>query len=222
MFLAVIAENRENIRIKKEKTVVKNLDKIFKATLKISNQKGFQAMSMRDLCQETGISLGALYAYFPSKDDLLSMLMTQGRDAVERVLDSETKQFDDPWGKLKAFIRAHVYLSEIMRPWFYFFFMEAKNLNPTERKKAIEGDLATEMKLEATLEEGQKLGQFEKRDIVLTAEMIKGLFANWYIKRSKFRSRNISVDQYVDFMIEFMEDYLGVKNRFGRVSEEKI
>ncbi|MBW1985367.1 MAG: helix-turn-helix transcriptional regulator, partial [Deltaproteobacteria bacterium] len=67
----VFDQNRQTIRVKKEKTVIKNLDKIFVATLKISNKKGFHNMSMRDLSLETGLSLGALYAYFASKDELL-------------------------------------------------------------------------------------------------------------------------------------------------------
>ena len=37
---------------------VKNLVKIFKATLKLANRKGFHAMSLRDLCAESGMSMG--------------------------------------------------------------------------------------------------------------------------------------------------------------------
>ena len=54
-----LAENRKTIRVKKEKTVVKNLERIFDATLRISNEKGFQAMSIRDLGRAAG-DLGAL------------------------------------------------------------------------------------------------------------------------------------------------------------------
>ncbi len=222
IFLEIIAENRESIRIKKEKTVIKNLDKIFKAALKISNKKGFQAMSMRDLRQETGISLGALYAYFTSKDDLLTMLQSQGREIASRIIDEEILKYDNPLDKIKALIRTHVFLSEIMQPWFYFSFMEAKNLNRKEKEKAIEGDLATETLLESILEQGQQQGAFVERDVVLTAEMIKALFANWYLKRSKFRTRGVSVDKYADFVIEFVEDYLGVETDVSTGLKEKV
>lgn len=210
IFLEMINGNRDSIRIKKEKTVVKNLDKIFRAALKISNKKGFQAMSMRDLREETGISLGSLYAYFTSKDELLGMLQIQGREIAGRIINQEVEKADNPWEQLKTLVRIHIYLSEIMQPWFYFSFMEAKNLNPKEKKKAIESDLDTENLIESILARGQGSGQFADRNIVLTAETMKALFANWYLKRSKFRTRSISVDQYVDFVIEFVEDYLGV------------
>jgi DNA-binding transcriptional regulator YbjK len=80
------AENPETKRIKKEKTAVKNLDTIFGAVLKISNKKGFKSMSMRDLSQECRLSMGALYNYFSSKDELLEMLQHQRRSITGKIL----------------------------------------------------------------------------------------------------------------------------------------
>lgn len=70
--------NRENIRIKKEGVAVKNLVKIFNAALTISNAKGFSAMSLRELSAEAGLSMGALYTYFTSKEELLDMIQPCG------------------------------------------------------------------------------------------------------------------------------------------------
>ncbi|MCM2283179.1 MAG: TetR/AcrR family transcriptional regulator [Desulfobacula sp.] len=206
-YLETLSENRESIQIKKEKTIIKNLEKIFKATLKISNQKGFQAMTMRDLSQEAGISLGALYAYFKSKDDLLGMLQNQRRAFIRRALENEMEKEATTAFKLRAMIRTHLFLSELMQPWFYFSFMEAKNLNPEERKKAIDSDLWTERLLEGLLVQGREEKVFLDRDAGLTAEAIKAMLQDWYLKRSKFR--NVSVDQYAGFVIELVETYLG-------------
>lgn len=210
-FLETLSENRESIQIKKEKTIIKNLEKIFKATLKISNQKGFQAMTMRDLSQEAGISLGALYAYFKSKDDLLGMLQNQRRAFIRRALETEMEKEENALLKLRAMIRTHLFLSELMQPWFYFSFMEAKNLNPEERKKAIDSDLWTERLLERLLVQGREEKVFLDRDAGLTAEAIKAMLQDWYLKRSKFR--NVSVDQYAGFVIELVETYLGTATK---------
>lgn len=210
-YIETLSENRESIQIKKEKTIIKNLEKIFKATLKISNQKGFQAMTMRDLSQESGISLGALYAYFKNKEDLLAMLQNQRRAFIRRALENEIEKQEDTAQKLWAMIRTHLFLSEMMQPWFYFSFMEAKNLNLDERKKAIDSDLWTEKFLEKLLVQGREENVFNNRDAGLTAEAIKALLQDWYLKRSKFR--NVSVDGYSDFVIEFVETYLGVETK---------
>ena len=114
------ADNRNTIRVKKEGTVVKNLERIFDATLKISNKKGFQAMSMRDLSKETKLSMGALYAYFSSKEELLEMLQHQHRTITIRILETYIHAQKDALAKHDVAIRTHLYLSEIMQPWFYF------------------------------------------------------------------------------------------------------
>lgn len=201
----VFDQNRETIRVKKEKTVIKNLDKIFAATLKISNKRGFQTMSMRDLSLETGLSLGALYAYFSSKDDLLEILQQQGRTITSRVLEKGIENETHPLAKLRAFVKTYLYLCEAMYAWFYFSYMEARNLTKAEREKAIYSDLMVEDKLIGVLKQGEEQGIFKSNNHHLSAGAINAMIQDWYLKRWKHTKLNVSVDQYADFLLEFIE-----------------
>jgi AcrR family transcriptional regulator len=202
-----LAENRKTIRVKKEKTVVKNLERIFDATLRISNEKGFQAMSIRDLGRAAGLSTGALYAYFSSKEELLEMLQRQGRSITQRILVERIDSESDPLAKLRTAIRTHLYLSEAMQPWFYFSFMETKNLPDSEREKAIGSELYTEKIFMDILKQGQDEGVFVPRDLQLAASMIKAKLQDWYLKRWKYAKRNVSVDHYAGFLLEVVETF---------------
>ncbi|MBW2483661.1 MAG: TetR/AcrR family transcriptional regulator [Deltaproteobacteria bacterium] len=204
----VFVENRDSIRVKKENTVVKNLERIFSATLKISNKKGFQAMSMRDLGRETKMSMGALYSYFSSKEDLLAMLQHQRRTITRRILEGSIEDESDPAAKLRAAILTHLYLSEVMQPWFYFSYMEAKNLSKREQELAVASELYTEKLFADILKQGQSRGCFLPRDSQLTASIIKAMLQDWYLKRSKYRKRNLSVDQYAKFLLQFLEAFI--------------
>ena len=204
----VFAKNRNSIRVRKENTVVKNLERIFSATLKISNKKGFQAMSMRDLGRETQLSMGGLYSYFTSKEDLLAMLQDQRRTITKRILEARIEKESDPAAKLRAAILAHLYLSEAMQPWFYFSYMEAKNLSGREQEMAVASELYTEKLFADILKQGQAWGCFIPRDSQLTASIIKAMLQDWYLKRSKYRKRNISVDQYARFILQFVEAFI--------------
>ena len=204
----VFVENRDSIRVKKENTVVKNLERIFSATLKISNKKGFQAMSMRDLGRETKMSMGALYSYFSSKEDLLAMLQHQRRTITRRILEGSIEDESDPAAKLRAAILTHLYLSEVMQPWFYFSYMEAKNLSKREQELAVASELYTEKLFANILKQGQSRGCFLPRDPQLTASIIKAMLQDWYLKRSKYRKRNLSVDQYAKFLLQFLEAFI--------------
>jgi len=204
----VYQENRSSIRVKKENKVVKNLERIFSATLKISNRKGFQAMSMRDLSREANLSMGALYSYFASKEELVAMLQNQRRTVTRRILDEHIAQESKPAARLRAAILTHLYLSEAMQPWFYFSYMEAKNLSQKEQDLAVASELYTEKRLADILEQGQIQGAFELRDAQLTASVIKAMVQDWYLKRRKYAKRGVTVDQYARFVLQFVEAFI--------------
>jgi len=200
--------NRESIKIKKEGVAIKNLVRIFNAALTISNQKGFKAMSLRDLSAEAGLSMGALYTYFKSKDELLRMIQRQGRMVVKRVLQDQIERADDPRTKLRRVIQAHLYLSEVMQSWFYFSYMETKNLAKEEHKKAIEAELYTEKILIEVMKTGQEKGIFRPVETEMAGAVVKAMLQDWYLKRWKYARRRISVERYAGFLIELVEAYL--------------
>jgi AcrR family transcriptional regulator len=202
-----ITENRKEIRVKKEKTVAKNLQRIFEATLKIGNKKGFQAMSMRDLSNETELSMGALYAYFKNKENLLVMLQRNGRDNFQKVLEDCALTSEKPLNKLKQLIKTHLFMSEALRPWFVFTYMEGKNLNKKERKVAVEHELHSDTIIADMLKICEDDNIFRKQNHQVTAVMIKSLLSDWYLKRWKYAKMNISVDEYASHVLDLIESY---------------
>lgn len=204
------ANNRKSFQVKKEKTIAKNLERIFAAALEISNKNGFHAMSMRALSKKADLSIGAMYNYFSGKEELLEMMQQQRREITHRILSSYIQRETAPVSKLRAAVQTHLYLSEAMQPWFYFSYMEAKNLAKKERRAAIQGELSTEQMITDILEQGLGQGVFETDSCQMTASLIKAMLQDWYLKRSKYSRRNISVEQYSRFLISFLERSLGV------------
>ncbi len=201
----IFRENQSSIKTKKESVAVRNLAIIFDTTLKLSNEKGFQTMSLRDLSRASGLSMGALYSYFTSKDELLEMIQNQGRRLIRRILKRQIEQVEAIDQKLRTAIRTHLYLTEVLHPWFYFAFMETKNLNKAQQKKSIEGELASEQIFVSILNKGLEQEIFSLENPLLTATVIKAMMQDWYLKRWKYRRRRISVDEYADFVIFVVE-----------------
>jgi AcrR family transcriptional regulator len=205
-YLEFFAKHPNAFQIKKEKTISKNLERIFAAALKISNKKGFHAMSMRDLSKAANLSIGALYNYFSGKEELLEMMQRHRRTITGRVLRSNINVEQEPLAKLRTAIQTHLYLSEAMQPWFYFSYMEAKNISPKERRAAVQGELSTEKLFADIVSSGRDLGVFATEDCMLTASLIKAMIQDWYIKRSKYARRQIDVDAYARFVMRFIEN----------------
>ncbi len=199
--------NRKTIRVKKEKTAVKNLNLIFGATINISNKKGFQAMTMRDLSKETGLSMGALYSYFPGKEKLLEILQLQWIKVVKRIMDENIAKEKAPKKKLRAAIKTHLYLSQAMQPWYFFNFMEAKHLARKDKKMAVLSELDSEKIFSDIIKKGQEEGVFLRHDPQLGASVIKAMIQDWYLKHWKHTRRNISVDTYANYVVGIVESY---------------
>ncbi|MCP4023434.1 MAG: TetR/AcrR family transcriptional regulator [Desulfobacteraceae bacterium] len=204
---SVYEEYKDTIKIKKEKTVINNLKKIFDATLKIGIEKGFQAMTMRDLSTRSGLSMGALYSYFSSKEEILKVFLSEGRRIIGRILVELIEKEKEPAAKLITAVKAHLFLTEKMHKWFYFSYMEAKNLSSDERENAIQSELYTEKLIEDILIEGHQKGIFRDIDHSLAASVIKAMLQDWYLKRGKYSKRKVNVDQYAEFIIIFINSF---------------
>ena len=200
--------NREYIRIKKESVAVKNLVTILNTTLSISNEKGFQSMTLRDLSRESHLSMGALYNYFSSKDELFKIIHLNGMTLITNILIKQIEGETETDRRLGKAIRIHLYLSEMMPQWFYFLYMETRNLKKGDRKIPMESELFTEKIFIDILKEGIKSGTYKPRDPLLTAAMIKAVMQDWYLKRWKYTKRDVNVDHYASFIIEFIESYI--------------
>lgn len=206
--LELFAEHPDVFQIKKERTISKNLERIFSAALKISNKKGFHAMSMRDLSREAHLSIGALYNYFSGKEELLEMMQRHRRTITARILASNIGAEKEPLAKLRTAIRTHLYLSEAMQPWFYFSYMEAKNIGLKERRAAVQGELNTEQMFTDIIVMGRDQGVFVTDNCQLTASLIKAMVQDWYLKRAKYARRQVEVEAYARFLIAFIENSL--------------
>ena len=203
----MLAGHRHRIKAKKETTATRNLELIFAATLRLSNQKGFAAMTMRDLSRVSGISMGALYDYFASKEELLEMIQSTGRRITGRVMRESFEEQDPPARKLAQAIRTHLYLSEAMQPWFFFAYMEARHLGTGEKERAKKSELFTEDIFEQIIAQGRAQGLFGQVNPQLVASAVKALLQDWYLKRWKYAKRRVNVDAYAHFVVNLISGY---------------
>lgn len=61
--------------------------KIFKAAKTILQEKGYEALSIKNICEEAGVSNGSFYHHFKTKDDLLSYYIEEQPSINPDLLD---------------------------------------------------------------------------------------------------------------------------------------
>ncbi len=70
-----------------EEHLVRRRQQILDAALECFARKGFHATSMQDVFAESGLSAGAVYRYFKSKDDLIAALAADATTLVGGAMD---------------------------------------------------------------------------------------------------------------------------------------
>ena len=200
----VFEMHRENMQIKNVNIAISNLENIFNTTFRLTDEKGFQAMSLRDLSRETGISMGGLYAYIGSKNELASVIEAVLRHYILLVLGSLAKHDLDPVSHLKAIIFGETYLNEIMNPWFYFCYMELKGLPREQQEKAMDLELQAQAILVDNFKKGIKQGDFHCSDPEMLAVHTLAMQQEWYLKRWKFKRMKVDADQHANSVLAFV------------------
>ena len=127
LYALLFKRNQELIGIRREKFAVRNLKKIFRATFKLVPKIGFQAMSLRDLLAETGLSMGGVYLTITNKDNIAIIV----KDAVTLVCEDiveRARSESDPALALEILVKGYLYSSLLLQPWFHFLYFETRSL----------------------------------------------------------------------------------------------
>lgn len=214
IWVLLLDRNSARISVKRRDTALENLKIILNATFRLANSVGFQGMSLRDLCRETGFSMGGLYGYIENKDQLATMI----EDVVNHVtqmLPGWFQHLTDPVDQIEAVLRAYICLSEIFQPWLYFVFLESRNLQPEQRNMAK----ASEMSFQAHLMQLiQASANFSVEDAFLLANHCLSLVQDWHLKWWKFGTANISPDQFATSVVQLVR----VRIRWESKSASKV
>lgn len=150
--------------------------KVRKAAIRLIAKYGFAAVTMRQIANEVGVQVGALYRYTPNKQALLSDLLS---DHFETLLAQRRGQMVEgtPADRLKAFCEHYIVYSLENPDLSYIAQMELRNLNGANTDKIESLRQSYEAELNAILQAGQGPEDFKLPDIDLAVSAIFGMLS---------------------------------------------
>ena len=81
-------------------------EKIFKAAKRILQKGGYEELSIKNICEEAGVSNGSFYHHFKTKDDLLSYYpIVTVRAYVEKAVQAGVAVLNEPIEEFTTDIR---------------------------------------------------------------------------------------------------------------------
>ena len=86
---------------------LRRIRRIVDAAVDLAEQGGFDGVRLRDLAEASGVSLGTLYKYFHSKEDILVFAVNEGSQALEQVMAERPPKGDSAHARVtELFARA--------------------------------------------------------------------------------------------------------------------
>src|SRR5205823_385749 len=108
------------------------------ASLGLFFERGFKSTTMREIAVACGITAGALYNHFPSKDQLLYSIMRRVHDDLEADLTlARDEAGDGPADQLRAVVRSHALMHTRSRKEARVANQEINSLPEPERSEIV-------------------------------------------------------------------------------------
>ncbi len=158
--------------------------KISEIALHLFAERGYAAVSMRQIASKVGLQVGALYNYFPDKQTILSELLI---NHMENLLQTWHRQIlpEKSDKLLEFFVDFHIEY-HLNRPEEVFIaYMELRNLNPYNFKKIEKLRNKYELILSKILSDGVNKNLFTCEETKIASLAIIGMLKEvntWYKK----------------------------------------
>ncbi len=210
--------NRQTTRTSEIPTQVKNLElvdlrrrQIVDAAVQLFIDKGFHKTTTRQIAKAAGFSIGSLYEYVASKEDILYMVCDAIHVEVEQGVAEALEKASGARDALSKVIREYFMVCHRMCDHILLIYQETRSLPPQWQAKVLENEIVITgifVKVLADLVKTGQMGYMDERTIDLYAHNISVLGHMWTFRRW-FLSRHYSIDDYIEFQTDFI---LGLMN----------
>lgn len=153
-------------------------DEVVRAATRLFTERGIRGVSLQNIADEVGLTKGALYHYFSSRDDLLRHVFG---DWITREVISLRKQTSCPGDaleKLRAYVRYHVSSVVTNVDLYTLSFFSEVEMPPDVRAEFRGLKRQSDAILMDILRQGMAEGRFAGPDVKVVAFAIDGM-CNW-------------------------------------------
>ncbi|MER3445933.1 MAG: TetR family transcriptional regulator [Candidatus Dadabacteria bacterium] len=186
-------------QIKDKRLVEVRRREIVRAAVELFIRKGFHKTTVREIAQKFGMSIGTLYEYIRTKEDILYLVCdyihSNVRDKVRPYLTVTGNSVDT----LKKAICAYFTVIHEMQDYVLFLYQETKSLSHEARKYIFRAEEEMTHIFEGILIRGVEDSSFsvDRRDVNLITHNIMVLGHMWAFRRWMLQ-KNYTLDRYIE------------------------
>ncbi len=210
--------NEVPTQVKNQDLVTQRRGQIIEAAVPLFVANGFHKTTTRQIAKAAGFSVGSMYEYVNSKEDILYLVCLSIHDEVERGVTSALDHAESGLMALRQLIREFLMVCNRMAEQIQLMYQVTKSLPSQWKRRVLENEIGiTQMIVDAlkriaTTEklEGISDGEFDllANNITIIGHM--WTFRRWYL------SQQHSIEEYIRFQTEFVLAAFPVKMKQGK------
>lgn len=189
--------------VKDERLIIKRRNEMIKGAVTLFKEKGFHRTTTREIAKAAGFSIGTLYEYIRTKEDVLYLVCDSIYDEVQERLQKDIETNQGTLESLKHGIVSYFRVVDEMQDEFVVMYQETKSLS----KDALPYVLQKEMEMVSILENIINRC-VENGELALTKEQAKILSHNivvlgqmWGFRRWAIQ-KTYTIDEYIAMQID--------------------
>lgn len=191
--------------VKDERLVQKRRDQMIKGAVQLFKQKGFHRTTTREIAKAAGFSIGTLYEYIRTKEDVLYLVCDSIYDHVSERLQQDLERKQGTLESLRQGIANFFHVMDEMQAEVLVMYQEVKSLS----KDALPYVLKKEMEMVGMFETLlQKC--IENHQLSLTETQIQIIAHNIFVQGQMWGFRRwalrklYTLDEYIELQTEFL------------------
>lgn len=196
--------------IKNQELVKERRRQIVNGAVKLFIKYGYHKTTTRALAKETGLSIGSLYEYVSTKDDVLYLVCIAIHTEVELGVQEALARPTVGRAALAEVIREYFLVCDRMSDHILLMYQVTHFLPLKWQEKVLEAELRiTNLFIEAMreLREIGKLPQLSDDTITLMGHNISVTGHTWAFRRWYF-AKKFTIEQYIEQQTEYIMSYL--------------
>ena len=193
-------------QIKNPELVERRRRQIAEAAVQLFIKNGFHKTTTRQIAQAAGFSIGSLYEYVASKEDVLYLVCDSIHTEVERLVTDAMSRAGGGVEALVEAIRQYFLVCDRMSDFILLIYQETRSLPEQWQKRVLENELRiTGLFVEVLARTGSSgaLPNLDEHSIELAAHNISVLGHMWTFRRWFF-GRHYTIEDYIRMQTDFI------------------
>lgn len=169
-------------------------------------RKGFHKTTTREIAAESGFSIGTLYEYIESKEDVLYLVCRSIHEEMINGLTHSIQEGRTGEEKLKKAVDGYMRVIDRLSDKVLLIYQETKSLPRDAMHEVLKTESEIAEIFARLLREGVKDGSLRltEEEIPLMAENIAVLGEMWAFRRWALRNR-FSLEEFIKTQLHFLE-----------------